>query len=129
MLMARNLGPDPNYPDARRQPDYGVAASLEGDTLTVLLTFRRDEAYCCIEWGCHLALHEGQRWDPLRQSFAACCMPAPEQLRLKYTCVIEEGSIFFDFGRPDVTRRGWFAFKEATGSRYEASAVEAVVPG
>lgn len=124
-LLARNRGPDPLDPDAPRQPNYGIAASLEGDTLDVVLTFRRHAVYCCMEWGCHLALHDGQHWDQLRRSFAARCVGVPQRLRLRLTCVIEEGSVFFDFAQPDQTRRGWYAFKPAAAYRYEASAVEA----
>ena len=60
-LLARNRGPDPLDPDRRRVPDYGVAASLEGNTLALVLTFRKGAAYCYMEWGCHLGLFDGKR--------------------------------------------------------------------
>src|SRR5207249_3237120 len=67
-LLARNRGPDPLHPDRRQPPNYGVAASLEGNVLSMVLTFRKGSAYCCMEWGCHLPLTNGKRWDGLRRA-------------------------------------------------------------
>jgi hypothetical protein len=66
----------------------------------MVLTFRRGAAYCCMEWGCHLPLFNGKRWDRLRGALAAYAVPAPTQLKLRLTCVIEERAIFFDPFRP-----------------------------
>jgi hypothetical protein len=60
-LLANNRGPDPLNPDSRQPPKYGVSASLDGSVLAVVLTFQKDCAYCCMEWGCHLALYDGKR--------------------------------------------------------------------
>jgi hypothetical protein len=124
-LLARNRGPDPLDPDRRRAPDYGVTASLEGNTLSVALTFRSGAAYCCMEWGCHLALTNGKRWDGLRRALAAHGVTAPLRLELRLSCVVEERAVFFDLSKPDPTRRGWYAFKAVAAHCYEASTVEA----
>jgi hypothetical protein len=125
-LLARNRGPDPLDPDARQPPDYGVAASLDGRALSVVLTFRRGAAYCCMEWGCHLALTDGKRWEGLRRALAAHGIAAPAQLELRLSCVIEEGAVFFNLFRPDPTRRNWYAFEPVAAHHYGASAVEAL---
>jgi hypothetical protein len=124
-LLARNRGPDPLNPDSRQLPDYGVSASLEGNTLTMVLTFRSGAAYCCKEWGCHLALTDGKRWDGLRRALAAHRLAVPPRLELRLSCVVEEGAVFFDPFRPDPARRGWYAFAPVAAHRYQASAVEA----
>jgi hypothetical protein len=127
-LLARNRGPDPLDADRRRVPDYGVTASLEGKTLAMTLTFRKGAAYCCTQWGCHLGLIDGKRWDALRRGLAAHGVPAPPRLELQLSCVVEEGAVFFDFFRPDPTRRGWYAFEPIAARQYQASAVEAESP-
>jgi hypothetical protein len=124
-LLAHNRGPDPADPDKRQPPDYGVAATLAGNTLDIVLTFRRGSAYCCWEWGCHLGLTDGKRWDVLRQVLAARGAADPPRLTLRLTCVVEEGAVFFDLTRPDRARRGWYTFAPAAGHRYEAIAKEA----
>jgi hypothetical protein len=126
--LAGNRGPDPDDPDRRRQPDYGVTASLTGRVLEVVLTFRRGRSYCCREWGCHLGLLDGKRWDGLRRRLATAGIAVPPQLELRLACVVEGGAEFFDPARPDPTRRGWYAFSPATASRYQATAVEAPEP-
>src|SRR5262245_26903435 len=98
-MLARNRGPDPLNPDRRRAPDYGVAASLEGNTLAVVLTFRRGAAYCCMEWGCHLPLYKGRRWDQLHRTLGAHGVTAPPRLELRLSCVVE-GAVFFDLFKP-----------------------------
>ena len=110
-VLAANRGPDTSSPGNRVQPDYGIEADLENDLLAMKMTFRSDEAYCCMEWGCHLALHDGKRWDALRTVLEDHGVPTPSQLRLKLTCVVKSGSLFFDMSRPDPTRRGWYAFR------------------
>jgi hypothetical protein len=125
-LLARNRGPDPGNPDVRKQPDYGVAASIDGNALSMVLAFRRDAAYCCPQWGCHLALANGRRWDPLRQALAARGIAVPDQIRLQVSCIVEEGAVFFDLFRPDPARRGWYAFEKVEAHHYEASAIEAI---
>src|SRR5262245_60272453 len=124
-LLARNRGPDPLNPGNARTPDYGVAGSLDGHTLSVVLTFRSGAAYCCYEFGCHLALTNGKRWIGLRQALAEHGMTVPPQLELCLSFVIEDGAMFFDPSRPDPTSRGWYAFAPAAAHRYEVSAVEA----
>jgi hypothetical protein len=123
-LLAGNRGPDPATPDTRRPPHYGVAASLDGHLLAAVLTFRSGSAYCCMEWGCHLPLVDGQRWTGLRRALAAGGVPTPERLELRLSCVVEEGAVFFDPRRPDPARRGWYAFVPAAAHHYQASAAE-----
>ncbi len=124
-LLARNRGPDPLNPESRRPPDYGVAASLEGNVLAVVLTFRRGAAYCCMECRCHLPLFNGKRWDDLRRTLAAHGVAVPPRLELRLSCVVEEGAIFFDPFKPDPTRRRWYAFMPAMAHDYQVSATEA----
>jgi hypothetical protein len=105
-LLADNRGPDPTDPEGRQSPDYGVAASLECDVLDVVLTFKKDRAYCCMEWGCHLALFDGKRREKLHQILGDSGVVAPSRLRLQMCCKTEEGALFFDFSKPDRSRRG-----------------------
>ena len=127
--LAGNRGPDSANPERRQTPSYGVVATLMGDILEVELTFRRGSAYCCWEWGCHVALIDGKRWDAFRRLLTAHGIIAPPRMELRGTCVIEEGAIFFDFSKPDPGRRGWYAFAPATAERYQATAIEAPGPG
>jgi hypothetical protein len=124
-LLARNQGPDPLNPDRRQPPDYGVSASLEEDTLDVVLTFRSGAAYCCYEPGCHLGLFDGKRWDVLHEALATHGIDAPSRLKLRLTGVVEEGAVFFDFAKSDPARRGWYAFRPVVAYRYQESATEA----
>jgi hypothetical protein len=123
---AGNRGPDPANPTLRRQPDYGIAATLAGSVLDVVLTFRTGSAYCCCQWGCHLELDDGERWDGLRRRLHAAGIESPPRMELRLTCEVESGALFFDFDRPDPTRRGRYAFAPAAGMRYLATATEAV---
>jgi hypothetical protein len=124
-LVARNRGPDPLNPDTPRKPDYGIEASLQGNVLSVVLTFRRGSAYCCMEHGCHLALTDGRRWDDLRARLASRQIIVSACLELRLSCVVEEGALFFNWARPDRTRLGWYSFEPAAAYRYEVSASEA----
>jgi hypothetical protein len=124
-LLASNRGPSPFEPEARQVPDYGVSALLDGNTLVVVLTFQKNAAYCCMEWGCHLPLFNGKRWDKLHRALEAHGVAAPQSLRLQLCCVIEEGAIFFDFSKPDHTKRGRYAFAPVAAYEYQASTVEA----
>ena len=113
--FARNRGPVPGDPEARQLPDYGVSASLDGGVIDLTLTFRAGAAYCCYEWGCHLALSEGKRWGWLRRELGTCGVPVPDRLELRLSCVIEEGAVFFNLFRPDPARRNWYAFEAGRG--------------
>ena len=124
-LLAANRGPDPTDPETRQSPEYGVAASLEGNVLDVVLTFKKDRAYCCMEWGCHLALLDGKQWDKLRHLLSESAMVAPKSLRLQLSCKIEEGAVFFVLSKPDPSRRGWYAFAPVAAHEYKVVAVEA----
>jgi hypothetical protein len=122
-LLAHNAGPDPLDPDCRRRPDYRVSASLEGSTLDIALTFRAGAAYCCYEPGCHLLL-AGRQWDALRRALAAHGISTPTGFEVRLTCIVEEGALFFDFSKPDPSRRGWYAFRPVTAYRFQVFADE-----
>jgi hypothetical protein len=124
-LLAANRGPHPTDHETRQSPDYGVAATLEGNVLDVALTFKKDRAYCCMEWGCHLALFDGRRWEGLHEVLAESGVVAPPSLRLQLSCKIEEGAVFFDFSKPDRTRWGWYAFAPVAAHDYKVVTVEA----
>ncbi len=124
-LLSHNLGPDPLDPENRCPPNYGVGASLDKNILSVVLTFRRGATYCCMEWGCHMPLLNGKRWDRLREELAGHGVPLPPQLQLRLSCVVEEGAIFFDEERPDPIRRDWYAFKPVAAKHYQVSTKEA----
>jgi hypothetical protein len=124
-LLSGNHGPDPADPAHRLTPNYGVVAALAGDVLEVELTFRSGSAYCCYEWGCHVALSNGKRWTGLRRLLGDHGIIAPPRMELLRTCIIEDGANFFDFGKPDPNRRGWYAFAAADALRFEAQTVEA----
>lgn len=124
-LLARNRGPDPLSPDDRKPPNYGVAATLQGSSVEMILTFRSGAAYCCMEWGCHLRLIDGKRWHGLREALTAHGFSAPPRLKLRLECLIEEGAVFFDLSKPDPARRRWYAFAPVSAHRYLASASEA----
>jgi hypothetical protein len=127
--FARTRGPDPNDPDHRQVPDYGVAASLDGNVVNLELTFRRGSAYCCYEYGCHLNLPATKRWEWLRRELANQQIAVPPRLELRLVVVIEEGALFFDLFKPDPTRRCWYAFAPVEAHRYQASVLEAENPG
>jgi len=127
--LAGNRGPNPADPQRRQTPNYGVVATLAGDTLEVELTFRSGTAFCCYEWGCHLSLIDGKRWDGFRRLLAVYGIVPPPRIELRWTCVIEEGAIFFDFFKPDLTRRGWYAFAPVAAQRCQGTAIEAPSPG
>lgn len=124
--LARNRTPVPGDPEARQPADYGVSATLNGGVINLELTFRAGSVYCCYEWGCHLALHSGVRWEKLRRALASHGVAVPARLKLRLSCVIEEGAVFFNLLRPDPTRRNWYAFEPVAAYHYEISAVEAV---
>ncbi len=91
--LARNRGPVPGDPDARQLPDYGVSARLAGATVEATLTFRAGSAYCCGEWGCHVDLRPGARWEWLRRGLAEIGLAAPERLELRLPVVVEAGAL------------------------------------
>ncbi len=77
-----------------------------------------------MEWGCHLGLFDGKRWAKLHQALADSGVPAPSKLRLELSCKIEEGAVFFDFSKPDLSRRGWYAFAPADEHEYTVTTTE-----
>ena len=124
-LLTNNRGPNPLSPDSRTTPNYGIDATLEGNVLKMALTFHSKSSYCCMDWSCHLAMHNGKRWDSLRQKCADYGVSTPAQFTLQLSCIIEPGALFFDMSRPDRHRRGWYAFKPAEAYEYQATSTEA----
>jgi hypothetical protein len=123
-LIARNRGPDPLNPGTARKPDYGIEASLERNVLSVELTFRRGAAYCCMEYGCHLALNNGRFWKEMRAGLASQGINISTRLDLRLSCVIEDGALFFNLARPDPIRLNWYSFEPAAAYHYDISARE-----
>jgi hypothetical protein len=117
--LARNRGWLPGNPDSRPAPAYGITASLDGPSLALTLRFCAGSAYCCCEWGCHLDLHAGRRWERLREDLVAHGLVPAERLQLRLTVIVEPGALFFDWSRPDPMRRGWYAFAPAGARRYD----------
>jgi hypothetical protein len=117
--LAQNRGPVLGDPQLRQAPNYGVTASLEGATIFLTLTFRAGCAYCCYEWGCHLNLRETQRWEWLRQVLSAQGLLPAERLELCVVVVVEAGALFFDWSRPDPTRRGRYAVAPSETRQYK----------
>jgi hypothetical protein len=122
--LACNRGPVPGNPNVRQPPDYGVSARLHGEVVELVLTFRAGSAYCCDQWGCHLDLNEGKRWEWFRRELSARGIEVPPRLELRLTVVVEAGALFFDFGRPDLPRRGWYEFAPAAERRYQHMVAE-----
>lgn len=125
--FARNRGPVPGDPDARQSPDYGVSASMDGGVIDVVLTFRAGSAYCCYEWGCHLNLREGKRWDWLRRELMARGLPAVAHLKMRLEAIVEAGALIFDWARPDPSRRSWYAFATAEAHQYRVAVSEGMI--
>ena len=123
--LARNRGPVPGAPDARQPPDYGVSASLDGGAIELALIFRTGAAYCCPEWGCHLSASDNELWEWLRRELPVRGVVAPPRLELHLTVVVEAGALFFDFRRPDPSRRGWYGFAPAQEFRDQHDVSEA----
>jgi len=92
--------------------------------VALTLTFRAGLAYCCCEWSCHLNLRDGNPWEWLRQELSVCGLVPEERLGLRLAVVVEAGAQFFDWSRPDPTRRGWYAFAPAEAQRYEVVVAE-----
>jgi hypothetical protein len=128
--IARNRGPVPGDPEARQPSDHAVTATLDGGVIDLEMTFRSGSAYCCYEWGCHLALAEGKRWGWLRRELAARGVPAPDRLELRLAVVVEAGALFFDWSRPEPSPRGrgWYAFAPADALRYQKVVAEGNSP-
>ena len=126
--LARNTGPTVDNPAARQPPEYAVSAQLDGSVINLALGFRSGAAYCCYEWGCHLALHDGRRWEILRRELAACDVAVPEQMELRLAVTVEAGALFFDFARPLENRRGVYRLSPSDTVQYRCVAAEAGGP-
>ena len=122
--FARNRGPVLGNPELRQAPNYGIDASWDGEMVNLALTFRSGSPYCCYQYGCHLNLTEGRRWDWLRRELSARSMDPPSRLRLRVTVTVEEGALFFDWSRPDSSRRGWYAFAQEIAYQYQVVVTE-----
>jgi hypothetical protein len=124
--FARNRGPVLGNPEGRQAPDYGVSARLDNAVVDLSMTFRSGSAYCCYEPGCHLNLYDGKRWGWLRRDLSALGIAPALPLELRLTVVVEAGAHFFDFSRPDSSRRGWYVFAPEAGLGFEKVLAECV---
>ena len=93
----------------------------------LVLTFLTGCVYCCMESGCHLRLFSTKRWEWLRRRLSACGIQLPSRLTLMVEVVVEEDAIFFDYSRPDPTRRGRYAFAPVASQRYHHVVEEAAL--
>ena len=123
-LLARSCGPYSAAADRDVPPDYGVEATLDGGLIIATLTFRSERAYCCMEWGCHLALFGTPRWDSLRELIEAGARERPSQIELRLTVIVETGSVFYDYSRSEPGHLGRFAFRRARAYSYEVETRE-----
>jgi hypothetical protein len=119
--LSHNRGSSLSDQRKRIRPEYGLSARLTGELITLKFTFRRERAYCCMEWSCHFHCFDGQRWTGLRRAFARAGLEPPARLMLYLVCVVEEGAIFQDFSRPRAAlgqyewRRSWaYAYELVT---------------
>jgi hypothetical protein len=122
--FARNRGPVADNAGAMEPPSYGVSARLDGSTVELALTFRAGAAYCCYEWGCHLALGEGKRWGWLRSELASRGIAAPDRLELRLAVAVEAGALFFDYARPLPGQRGRYELSPSAAVQYQAVVTE-----
>jgi hypothetical protein len=127
--LAPNRSPDPTNTYGTRPSEYGVSAAWESGVINLLLTFRCGSYYCCYERGCHLDLLTHQRWERLRRQLTDHGLDIPPRLKLRLEVVVEDGAIFFDYSKPDPTRRGRYAFAPVDSFRYQAELEEAESPG
>jgi hypothetical protein len=123
--LASNCGPTPADPNAREPVAYGVSAQLDGAVLDAVLTFRAGKAYCCGEWGCHLGLFPGRRWEQLRRALAAGGADVPVRLELRLEVVTEPGALFYV---PGPSSRAPRVLATATSHRYQVAVTEAAEP-
>lgn len=123
-LLISNRGPVCAGSQAALEGGYGIAATLESDTLDVVLTFRCGHAYCCMEWGCHMGLEANGPWQRLRETLSRQNASLPDRFMLKLYCVVEEEAMFYDLARPDPHRKGVYALAPAKASSYDVTVVE-----
>jgi hypothetical protein len=90
--FARNRVPYQDEPRTQQPSKYGVSATLDDGVIDLELRFLADSAYCCYEWGCHLTLSNGTRWDWLRRELATREIPTPDRLELRLVVTIEAGA-------------------------------------
>ena len=122
--FARNRGPAANDPTQHVPPNYGVSARLDGSLVELDLTFRAGAGYCCYEWGCHLGMVQGKRWEWLRRELTARGLALPELLELRMSVTVEAGALFFDYDRPLPEHRGRYALSASKAVRYQAVVAE-----
>jgi hypothetical protein len=126
VYFAGNRSPVPGDSEVRQPANYGFSACLDGDVVELTLTFRAGSAYCCYEWGCHLNLYQGKKWEWLHRELRAAGVDAPTRLKLSLTVTVESGALSFDWSRPKPSRRGrgWYEFAPAEAHMYHAAVAE-----
>ena len=94
-------------------------AALAGNIVDITMTFVTGSHYCCVEWGCHLPLHDKDMWRWLRRALTAIAAAPEEPMRARVTITVECGALFFDVSRPDPAQRGRYAFAPMQTWGYE----------
>jgi len=121
-MLSTNRVLDPE----QSQPEYGITAKLDDATISMVFTFLSGKSYCCEQWSCHMSLHSGDRWDKLRRILTAHEIALPEQLDLSIRVVVEEGALFFEFGKQNPPRQGLeYPLAPVSASTYDDFTVEA----
>lgn len=121
-MLSTNRVLDPE----QSEPEYGIAAALDGATISMVFTFLSGRSYCCDTWGCHMSLIPGNRWDKLRRILTAHGIALPAQLDLSIRVAVEEGALFFKFGEPNPPRQGLeYPLAPVAASTYDDFTVEA----
>lgn len=73
-----------------------------------------------------MSLHSGDRWDKLRRILTAHEIALPEQLDLSIRVVVEEGALFFEFGKQNPPWQGLeYPLAPVSASTYDDFTVEA----
>ena len=122
-LLSSNQGPHPTDPKQRVAVRYKVVGSVVADKVSAEVHFLAAESYCCYELGCHLRLRE-KDWARLRELCGERGLLLPKPMKAVITCVVEEGSRFFDFGRPVPNHSGYYRFKSVKAYQYSEELVE-----
>ncbi|MBI5865568.1 MAG: hypothetical protein HZB38_13880 [Planctomycetes bacterium] len=76
---------------------YGFKVANVSDDLStfdLVLTFKSGRRYCCLEWGCHVRIFEGEYWAAIRTELARRGLGANPKLTLRsLRCVVEDGAL------------------------------------
>jgi len=107
---------DPHSPELV-VPRY--RAALAGLIVDITMTFVTGSRYCCVEWGCHLPLHDEDTWRRLRGALTAIGAAPEQPMRARMTIAVECGALCFDVSRPDPAQRGRYTFAAMQALDYQ----------